>query len=861
MAIVASAALWFFYRRDTRGGPAWAHWGLPTLRALAVLLAILTFAGPILRYSQTIGELGNVLFCIDASSSMQRGDPQMDRQDAIAIGVVQGWLSPEVADTLQTLQGTDTLAATGYARPLDDALRRYEQSTRFDRVTGLLWGSEGLLAELQSTHRLSVMGMVGQEGVPWWNADNRPLSFASDDLPHSWPATATAPLTDLTSPVLQRLGTQIEASAGTALDAWELAAETTPQSSRVGSQAEDATADPDHSDRSDAGGTDVASPESTAGQPNMGRANGTAAVRNAVVLLTDGQHNTGPSPLAMAGQLASQGIPIFCVGFGGAEEPTDLAVLEVVAPAAVASKNRVRGTLVWKDRGPAGRPVQLRITADDRVLWQQAVLSENQPLRRTEFDFAISELVEQQLRLQSRDLKLQSLPLTLQAVIQPLADETDTDNNQLEFRLSAVIRDQRMLLIDGRSRWESRYLRNLFDRDEGWSVTRLIIGPGTAMPVMPRGDQADRFPAEPAGLSDFDVVVLGEFSGNLISQEEQEWIREYVARGGGLVIIDGARGAWSDLQTTRLADLLPVRREDSARQAADRFQLTTAGNDWPALQLRSDAEENKTLWQQLPPSHGLVPVRPLPGAETMVEAVADDIRLPAIVRRRYGSGQIVYLAFDDSWRWRFEMADRYHGRFWNQVVRAIMQAPYAVSDAIASLDTGAAQYQAGEAAEIRVRLRQPDGRLQENALVDALLTRDGQPVATINLSPVADQPGLYRGKTDPLEPGLYRTRLQASGFSDSALQVATEFRVSSPPSRESLAVACNEALLQQIARESGGAYLHESEADKLKELLKPLSAGRTQYTDLLLWRSYWWFFLIVGLLACEWLLRKRAGLI
>ena len=53
-----------------------------------------------------------------------------------------------------------------------------------------------------------------------------------------------------------------------------------------------------------------------------------------------------------------------------------------------------------------------------------------------------------------------------------------------------------MLIIDGRPRWETRYLRNLFQRDERWQVSLTVAGPGAAEDSLPRGEGEDVFPED-----------------------------------------------------------------------------------------------------------------------------------------------------------------------------------------------------------------------------------------------------------------------------------------------------------------------------------------------------------------------------
>jgi hypothetical protein len=64
-----------------------------------------------------------------------------------------------------------------------------------------------------------------------------------------------------------------------------------------------------------------------------------------------------------------------------------------------------------------------------------------------------------------------------------------------------------------------------------------------------------------------------------------------------------------------------------------------------------------------------------------------------------------------------------------------------------------------------------------------------------------------------------------------------------------------------VADESGGQYLREEESGELLSLLEPLSRGRVTVAETRLAGSYWGFVPFVALLAIEWLLRKRIGVL
>ncbi|MEM9646570.1 MAG: VWA domain-containing protein, partial [Planctomycetota bacterium] len=107
----------------------------------------------------------------------------------------------------------------------------------------------------------------------------------------------------------------------------------------------------------------------------------------------------------------------------------------------------------------------------------------------------------------------------------------------------------------------------------------------------------------------------------------------------------------------------------------------------------------------------------------------------------------------------------------------------------------------------------------------------------------------------------YEIRVQASGFARESLRAATPLWVADDGNAEWRLVSLNSDGLQQLARSGEGAFVEESNAEEVFQKLKPLSNGTVIESDYVLWQSWPWFIAVLCLLAMEWGLRKRAGLI
>ncbi|TWT79945.1 hypothetical protein CA13_13560 [Planctomycetes bacterium CA13] len=691
--------------------------------------------------------------------------------------------------------------------------------SRVRRAARLLSGQgefAGLVESLRSSHEIEVVAFDGNASTPIWTSRNeQPLGSLVD-------VAASGARTNLSAPLLQ----QKHGVASGEVDAND-------------------TVEADTSDE--------------------------LVGRSAVVILSDGRHNFGPSPVNSAEQLASNRMQVLTVGMGSEDEPDDVGIAEMVRPDSVAADGQLSGRMVLKQFGMSGKPVGVRIEHLGQTVWRQTVTPESDGEMDVPFTFDVEPLVKATRSETERGVSRDAVALDLKAVvdgpesestipgmIQPLAK-----NDSMPFRVAAATRDRRLLILDGSSRWETRYIRNLFDRDPAWRVDTILFGPGTDTATVLRGEQPGQMPNSIEAISVYDAIILGEIPPDQFGDSDASVLTQFVSRGGGLIVVDGRYGNVGQLADERLAELIPVEYPRGNQPVASNQLIPTGiGMEHPVLNISHSDSDPLAIWRDLPPPQYAAIVKPQAGAEVWANTILGDQTVsPWLVTRLFGAGRVFYIASDQTWRWRYKVADELHSRFWNQLLSAAMQPPYSASDAFVAIGTDKVEYEPGESSVIRVRLQDPSGKPIGDAVVDALLVSNDQVVAAVPLGVDNPSRGTFQGATLPLEPGQYKIRIRASGFDSTALQATTPIWVGSADRFEWSRVGLDRDAMVQIAQRGGGEYFHESAADELLESLKPLSSGVVVESDILVWQSFYWFWLIIIVLAVEWLLRKRAGLV
>lgn len=576
-----------------------------------------------------------------------------------------------------------------------------------------------------------------------------------------------------------------------------------------------------------------------------------------IVLLSDG----GDTSVAGA-SLPVAGVPVFAVGVGSPEGPPDREVLSLTAGDPKLDRSTIDLQVAAVSRGRAREPFTLRLLANGQLQDSRRVTptSDAAPVGET---FTVSP-----------DL---NRPTIYTAELSGEAADTITENDTRSVLVSPAGRKRRVLVLAGAPGYEHSFLLRALSSDSGLEVDSVVrkgkndAGVDTFLVQAFSGRvQAlvNGFPSTREALFEYDAVVIANLEAEFFSRAQLELARAFVGeRGGGLLVLGGRSFERRGLIGTAVEEVLPLELNDrhggALRESGDeggvggrdKVALTAEGERHPIMRFAATSAETRALWASLPPLASNAPVGgPRPGASVLATLAGANGVTPLIAVQRYARGRSMIFAGEASWQWRMMTAasDHRYETFWQQALRWLSaEAPERVT-----ID-GPADAEPGEAVNIVVEARDRGFAVVPGANVAATVTSLSGDVTPLTLRPTAA--GASVASFSPREPGAYRVHVTAKQGSD-ALGDIDRWLYVGGGHREMSEPWLNEAFLQRLTRQTGGAYVRADQVDAVIGRLLESTPAHLAPVRRDLWHEPWMFGIVVTVLAAEWGLRRLWGL-
>jgi hypothetical protein len=584
-------------------------------------------------------------------------------------------------------------------------------------------------------------------------------------------------------------------------------------------------------------------------------AKATETVKNlvGVVLISDGDWNEGQPPVQAATALRLKGVPVFSVPVGSTTRLPDIELVSLGAPTF----------------GVVGKSVRIPFTIESTL--------PREYLTKVTLKTSDGNEVSEEVRVTAmgrttgsvlwKPAKTGDVTLTLDVPRHP--EEVIIDNNRRSAPIQIREEKLRVLVIESLPRWEYRYLRNALSRDPGVEVACLLFHPDLGKPGGGTKDYIKQFPAGLDELSRFDVVFLGDVGteDGQLTAEQCRLLKGLVEhQASGLVFMPGMQGRQFSLLDTALADLMPVVMDDAqpggwGSRTPGHFELTELGRRSLLTNLADTQENNLEVWDDLPGFQWYAPVvRAKGGSDVLAvhkDAANQSGRLPLLVTRPFGAGKVLFMGTDGAWRWRKGVEDKYHYRFWGQVVRWMAYQRNMAKGETVRFYYSPDQPQVRQTVSLHANVMEKSGEPLSKGDVNARIKAPSGRVDTLHFTSTGEEWGVFESRFTAVEPGTHSVTLtckQTGAVLETTIFVHGDVaeRVGKPARPE---------VLEEIARVTKGKMLAPDKLDQIIQSLAALPDPQPSVRRVQLWSHPVLIAIVVGLLGVFWVGRKVVGLI
>jgi hypothetical protein len=228
-----------------------------------------------------------------------------------------------------------------------------------------------------------------------------------------------------------------------------------------------------------------------------------------------------------------------------------------------------------------------------------------------------------------------------------------------------------------------------------------------------------------------------------------------------------------------------------------------------------------------------------------------------LATQTFGAGKVLFMGTDGAWRWRKGVEDKYHYRFWGQVVRWMAYRRNMAKGETMRLYYTPDQPSLGQTLMLSANVMETSGEPLSRGDVVARIEAPSGAAETVRFTSIGEEWGAFTGRYTPQEPGKHTVTLtcrQTGGSLEASffVQGALVEPVGRPARPE---------VLEEIARVTHGAVLEADEMSKVLDYLARLPEPPPSVRRLRLWSHPVTAGLVIGLLGVFWIGRKAVGLI
>jgi hypothetical protein len=553
---------------------------------------------------------------------------------------------------------------------------------------------------------------------------------------------------------------------------------------------------------------------------------------------------------------------------------TDGHDFEMVNPVKTGTAARIRQTPIYAVAlGKQGkvRDVSTRISGFQPYCYvkQKSRISAALRVIGCEYEDLTVQLLRQGLVVQTKRInadELQELPVEFEVIepqtgqyeyevrVQPLENEVDTANNSAITFLNVIDQQVRVLLVEGDPYWDTTFLLRSLMRNDKFDLDTLIFYGKNHLRAVRKteGAPALKTPETLDQLGIYDLVLLGRNVDKVLGAKGESLLDAYVKDRSGTVVF--TRG--HPFSTEAISEMEPATWGDKGAQKVH-LEPTAEGRSLSAFRTLNETAGGLDTLPDLVAGRKATATKPLSSVLAIDNTRDGGASLPAVIHRRYGSGQVISVGVEGLWRWglnaKADGPNTPFDQFWDQMTLWLLAGRDFIPSRQFSFRPNSANILLGQKVYFHLRMRQPDARVKSVPL--RIYLGDAE-VGGVNMAGSVTDPNRLAGEYLPERTGRYRV---AAKFPDGTSQ-ESRFIVYNE-NLEETEVATDTLALRRLCESSGGRLLEQAELPRLLRELQNEKIDTSPKVELCpVWNTAWVFYAAGVLFGLDWFLRRRWGL-
>lgn len=524
---------------------------------------------------------------------------------------------------------------------------------------------------------------------------------------------------------------------------------------------------------------------------------------SAIILISDGNHNYGKSPLSIIEDLD---IPIYSFGVGS-EYQRDLEIVDVSFPEYAFIGDSVEIEVIIQSKGFEGGKgrIQLKSIQKKKDQNKSFPLSEVKAKNKIHFWVYVSQPKEEKYLVR----------------LAPQPGEENYENNEYEFSLRILEKKIKVLYYTEHLSFNTKFILRTLVQDSHIDFQSLAKISKEKYLNLTKNQKQITLPT----LDKFDVLILDNINLNILPWDG---IEKLLKKGLGILCmgtIEGYTHLWRDILPINTTELSV--KGNHQIKIIEPFSCLVPGDDYPPLSYINrvvEVKENAVI-------------------------IAEANHMPIIAYRGYGTGMVFQINGVDIGTWQFlELGMKKRNLLsdlMSDIIRFISLTRQNKRLVLKSLDK---EYSIGE--QIDLTLQSFDRNFKFAGGGDFYIEFGKKRIPFFEVNK-----GIYKASFIVEESGNFQ--LKASGKLDEEKLSSNELKIKISARKIEIEQSLNQDFLQTLSAKTGGKYYSIEELNAFK-ISVPKENHIFKKIDFDSPVSY---ILILCLLAIDWFLRRKRGII